>query len=396
MSRWAVAFVACLLAAGCESQPLSMGSTHAPSARSAGPASQLLVVLDRPQTDPNQPSPTSTLMLVTRQGKVVARVSFQAPARPRVGNAEPVVMKPVRVAAGAAYFVDSSGQIRRLDRSGKVETVTTLQLLEGRQFVSFAVSPDGAQVLASILTTPELHDPPPQSLGDPLFKAGSSWSYQFLAARPGSQPTAVISRDLGTGFPSHITEVAGWDQGGALATIDSQLGQQMMIVNDSYPGNLIHIASDGTHLDAVSGTDCQPVDHLPSGQTACVVGDYNSRHLEVRAADGHLLWAPPAPAAGSYVFPGAFLSPNGTRLATWDGKDLAVYSQAAAIASPARLSSTTPSLPYPEGWLDDSTFVLGDSGSLSSTSTSLAFGSLVNGSVQEQPFPVKGIFLGTV
>src|SRR5579859_2485574 len=152
MRRCLSIFLTALLVAACRSPSAAPapGPSQSPAGRPTVQPAALLVVLMGPGRSSTDPFP-ATLKVLTRDGKDVASVDFQAPGVPIVGNAESIMPPLIRVQAGGAYFLDASGDIRRLGRDGKVQAVTRLPILGRRQFVSFAVSPDGATVLASIL-----------------------------------------------------------------------------------------------------------------------------------------------------------------------------------------------------------------------------------------------------
>lgn len=69
-----------------------------------------------------------------------------------------------------------------MERTGRVTSFTTLPAVASRQWIGFAVSPDGAHLEASILTTPE---PDPTSTDrQAMFKPGSHWVSGVRGPRP--------------------------------------------------------------------------------------------------------------------------------------------------------------------------------------------------------------------
>src|SRR5690348_15737760 len=156
-----------------------------------------------------------TVRLVDQKGRVTAAAQFTPPPLPTLSNCADLLQPPVRVANGAVFYADSAGVVRRLAADGTVSDVTTFKLTSKQQALSFAVSPDGNQLIAIVLSTPPLHVPPPQSLSDPLFAPGT-WSIDLETATAGGAATVVLHKDLGSAFP-RPTVITGWDAFGPTA-----------------------------------------------------------------------------------------------------------------------------------------------------------------------------------
>jgi hypothetical protein len=166
----------------------------------------------------------------------------------------------VRTAAGAVYYADSTGTVHELKADGSTSVAATFPLTNPQQELSYAVSPDGAHLIAIVLSTPQLHDPLPQSPGDPLFQAGGHWTLKLETADSGGGTTTRLERDLGTAYPAP-TEIVGWDSKGPLATVNTALGAQQAPRSARFFGDrLIHLAADGTHLDPLGGPTCAAAD----------------------------------------------------------------------------------------------------------------------------------------
>lgn len=268
---------------------------------------------------------TMSVRLVDRKGRVTAETNFAPPPLPAFSNCADVVQSPVRVANGAVYFADSSGTVHRLTVDGAVSQVTTFPLTTKQQDLSFAVSPDGKQLIAIVLTTPPLHDPPPQTLGDPIFGPGS-WSLDLETASLGGTASVALHKNLGIAFPSP-TVITGWDQFGPTATLNSKICTQNSLPSLSYTGTLIHLGLDGTHLDHIGGSDCQAWDELADGTVLCGGADWTA--FSVRRENGDVMWSY---SEGGYL-QDARLSPDGSGVASSAG---VVYfrdrSQAASFA----------------------------------------------------------------
>jgi hypothetical protein len=280
-----------------------------------------------------------TVRLVDRKGHVTANTQFIPPPLPAISNCADVLQLPVRVADGAAYFADSSGLIRRLSVDGAVSNVATFKLTSKQQALSFAVSPDGQQLIAIVLSTPPLHNPPPQTLGDPVFGPGT-WSLDLETAMAGGTTTVVLHRDLGSSVPSP-TVITGWDQFGPTATLHSQICTQNSLPSYRYTGTLVHLALDGTHLDQIGGANCNAWDELFDGTVLCGGTDWQS--LSVRQKNGDVLWSR-SDAFGVDVK----LGPDGNGVASGGVVYLRNSSQVASFAR-----QTAPEPPFQIlGWAD--------------------------------------------
>lgn len=224
-------------------------------------------------------------------GKVVASASFMAstPNSPTMGCI--VIIPPaVRVAAGGAYFVDASGAIRRLDPAGKTTDITTLKLLTSRPLISFAVSPDGVQLMATVVND-----------------AVEGGTLDLENATSGSPATIVFHRSLAQ--PGHgATLITGWDNGGPTASLESVTCVPNRPASSEFTGSaLVHLAPDGTHLDQIGGRDCAPLDELADGTVLCTTAYQDS--FTVRNQHGDVGWGDPEPVSEPR------LSPDGTAVA---------------------------------------------------------------------------------
>lgn len=355
--------VLCTIVAGCQ-VPLSRASPNATPGRTAGVAGPgrisssragpTLAILVGGQSQ-------DTLQLVRRDGSLVARTTLSASQSDRF---------PVQLAGGAAFFLDAGGLIRRLSRDGRVQTITTLPIVTppalgnlagwNRPQVAFAVSPTGEQVIASIVSAPPPHSPLPQQLGDQIWAPGSSWTYQLLVAKAGSDPVTVFQRETPVGslsdpYPPPFTEIAGWDSVGPLAVINRVFPQFLWISDRYVGGGLIHLGLDGTHLDRVGGTDCYPLTHSFDGTTACVPNFLAASEFSVRSVDGQVVWSGSLPATAGRWGPDWSLSPDERALATGN----AVFSSGGSVASVSRLNGPCSGCTgYDiQGWVDNSTVI---------------------------------------
>ncbi len=280
--------------------PLVSSSASA-SGQSSPPTAALMVVYVRKK---NSNPPQATVELIDAAGKIAANADFSPPANPLMVGCVPIPPPAVRVAAGAVFFADSAGAIHKLDANGSTATVANFPITQD-QFLSFAVSPDGQKLVAIVFSTPPVVNRTPAFGVDPYAPSGQ-WTLDLESAITNGPTTKVLHKDFGHNFPSTgPTLIAGWDDNGELATLNSVVCVQNGIPSVEYTGNpLIHLGSDGTHLDTIGGSGCQAWDELHDGTILCGGSDWTS--FSVRTRGGSQLWAQ----AGSFMQEPR-LSPNG-------------------------------------------------------------------------------------
>lgn len=293
---------------------------------------------------------------MTPSGEPRSKATFTTPKLSAWTNAASLLQPYAHVAVGSIFYVDAQGTIRALAPDSSVSVATNLLLRPGQNIVSFAVSPDGRSIAASVLNYPPQHNPPPNSLADPFLEPGDWW-YDYETATVGQPANRVVSRDLGTFPPTDITTVVGWDQGGPLAITDTQLATQSGVYSTRTPGKaLIHLGPDGSHLDEVGGSSCTPLDWNAAGNVVCYTpgspkapGSVCVSQFAVNSSSGSTLWS--ASLNGCVFNPQ--LSPASDRFCTDSGS---VYNQ---NGSPTKLPQTNPSQPETcKGWFGNSTLVL--------------------------------------
>src|SRR5207302_912643 len=109
------------------------------------------------------PAPAAAIVPVDAAYRRVARAkaTFTPRSRPFIGNAAAVLEPEAHVAAGAVFYVDGQGTVRRLHAGAPPATVTTFPFLTSQTEFSFAVSGDGTALAASGFTFPPQASPPP-------------------------------------------------------------------------------------------------------------------------------------------------------------------------------------------------------------------------------------------
>ena len=292
----------------------------------------VLAVRDLPQGAANP----AYIVMLTANGQAIASTNFDAPATPPAQGCQSVTLPAVRVAAGAAYFADSAGAIHRLAPDDSITQVATFPI-SASSFLSFAVSPDGRKLIAIVITSPP--------------SVGGHYSLDLEEADAGAPTRKVLHKDLGAVLLPGPTLIAGWDDGGPVATLNSNLCIQNDAPSTEYFGRpLIHLAADGTHLDEVGGSGCfLPVDELANGTVVCVGSDGSS--FTIRNRGGGILWQ--AALDGVPIDP--HVSPDGGALVV-EASDVELFRVGAQQA--VSLTQTTNSPFIPLGWFGNDYLVV--------------------------------------
>jgi len=251
------------------------------------------------QTSSAGGSPGSmSVKIVDLHGMVAASASFTAPSMPQLASCQTVTQPPVRAAGGAAFYADSAGLVHRLDTSGKTTTAATFKLSGNAQFLSYAVSPDGSRLMASVITAPAT--------------GTGHWTLDLESAPLGGATTVVKHVDLGSDPSSGAFVMAGWDGIGPTATADSDLCVGLSPASAEYAGAaLVHLSTTGTVMDHVGGQGCAPMDELADGTVLCVADRFDCGTFTVRQANGDTIWR----RAVKCPFVEPHLSPDGQAVA---------------------------------------------------------------------------------
>jgi hypothetical protein len=293
------------------------------------------------------------LAIADLTGRVLVRATFAPMPRPLITNAGDLLPAQVHLAAGAAYYAEPTGRVHRLDAAGADMIVATFPVTTTQQELSFAVSPDGKQLMAMVLTGPSLHVPPPQDISQPFFQAGARWSEELELATAGGATRSLAKTDLGLAAqyaPPAPTTIAGWDDQGPLALLGTKLATQEPPPSTRMTGTaLVHLGLDGATHEQIGGAGCRPLDELHDGTILCSTTEYPSVY-EVRTAAGQLIWRQDL---GGQYYGDPVLSPDGGRIAT----DRALFTHADRPASMARLGSIALQS-QPVGWVSAGTLAL--------------------------------------
>lgn len=356
--RLAVAVVILLVGAACggaptsSSHPRSGAASPSPSASAGSSQTQLLFAALEPGGDLTSMR-DNAVAIVRLDGTASAKARFTARQLPKIGNALPLPQPEGRVAAGKVFFADGAGVVRALATDGSVSTVTTIPLTTGQQILSFAVSPDGGQLVASVFSFPPVHNPPPQSPIDNPFGPGD-YMLQEWSAKPGQNPTALAKQNWpqssdGGRPPADVVEVVGWSRDAPLATIDSELGTQQGSLGRVMFGHVAELDTAGRPGPPIGGYSCVAWSVLPNETVLCNDDSGNLRSFSVRMKDGTVRYR--VQAVGDDEYFNLSLSPDGSRVAY-----LGNSGQAAVVDASAKVVKLAAGF-KPEGWLDATTLV---------------------------------------
>lgn len=344
--------------AGCSLPSSAMPSRTAAKASPSGaigptatPGASRLIAVLAGGTWNDGPARHDELRIIGVDGRVTASARFQPRTLPAVG-AVPVLQDEARVAAGRVYYADGAGVIRTLSPDGSVAEVARLPWTGSQQELSFAVSPDGGELEAAILTLPPPASKPRQSITDPVWDAGNV-SIDLYQVLRGQQPTRILHQewapDTSKPWPSY--QAVGYDQG-AIYTMPTELGTQQPYNGFRWFGPAVHFSAfDGSPSAPLAGTACEPQADNGAGVFVCL--DQHDRNPSLRKADGSLVWAfPNADENYSYFT----FSPLGGRLAYYRFAQ-ATPARGEVITLQGKVVAGLPANFLPRAWLDENTVV---------------------------------------
>ena len=334
--------------------------------------------------------------IVLPDGSALAKTTFKPRQVPTVGNAAPLLASEGVVAAGALYFADGDGVVRRLTPDGQAPVVATFALTKQQQMLSFAVSPDGARLVAARLSLPVVTWPPPSPA--PASPAPEPYVLEVLTA-PAYGATSLLHSWQSPDSPDQagggltMLRLVGWDANGPLALVGAMIGTQYQAWDrqELYGGAIQNLdLKTGLPVGAVVGqcaysgglkTD-QPWSVSPAGTVVCP--NLNGT-VAVLRADGSLLFQTGYPKPG--YLGGAFaLSPDEQHLAM-DYQVTGVDAQVHQLLQGFR----------PAGWIDATT-VIGEvsAADLAACGPDYQLATMKLGAVMDAELGFCGRFLGAL
>jgi hypothetical protein len=372
---------------GASSTP-SIEPTSAPSASASTPSAEPLVVVTQRLSAPQavkgaQDSVTlgqapDTVLLARPDGTVVARATFKPAERPLITNAATIFPPQVHAAAGAAYYIDGDGVVRRLDRDGKTTRVATFTTSEPQHMTSFAVSPDGSRVMASVFTFGARGPGLPGAI-----TVGPSYANLEYAEAGG--PTRILSHVALASTLGHFM-VVGWDDRGPVAGTAVLIATQNL-APAGWESPVYSVDLAGNITGRLAG-NCTASMEVAGGRFLCGGSAFAGTAATVNSEDGSVLWTLPATAVS---WESAVLSPSA---------DIVALKPMGSPSYHNHLDYRNGAqLPLPDdfrsiGWLGDGT-LFGYQGDLNTSH--LYTITLTSGQVRPaQQFPVDSAFAGTI
>jgi hypothetical protein len=327
-----------VLLTACSTQPGGVRTSPSPTASvsataSPSPSRVLFAVLETRRAGAQESEYAGshdTIAIAGMDGFAVARATFAPRHIPAIPMAGPVLYPEAYPAAGGVYFIDGAGVVRRLEPSGSTRKVTSFPLTSPQQGVSFAVSPDGKQLIAAVLTYPTVAPAPSTTAGQasgPPFITSGSWMLDLEVAADGGAAAVVKhwqsgANDYpgsGTGFRN--LAIVGWDATGPIGMIDGYNGAQQTLYEGQRwaGGHVIRLGLDGTLGATPLSADCTPVALGDGGRIVCLLpgAGAHTGMLQVAGPDGLVLWTAIQPTQNNQTnqYGGFALSPDGTRVA---------------------------------------------------------------------------------
>jgi hypothetical protein len=387
------AAVLTLLVAAC-SQPQAVPVTSPSTAATATPTTSaplLLAVLEAKGTA--NVSTYNTVVIAGLDGYSRAAAAFTPMPVPAVGCMGALIPPSAHVAAGKVFFADGNGVVRSLSIDGTVATVATFPMTSKQQMLSFAVSPDGARILATIFTIPT------NAFSCDGSPTTGSFTFDAYTAT-GGQSRSLVYHQSWSKAPSSVMALTGWDDVGPIGTFPTVWASQ-----GGGPGSTLGVF---VRIDAATvkpgapfsdPSSCQVWDSVATGAFVCTKdsviknGGTPQQSVDVpvsiRRADGTELWHFTISGMNGPGSP--YLSPDGTRVIMCCSDDSREW-----LIDRDGTESKLGAAFYGSGWLDTAT-VVGEyhPDPLQQPPLPLAYvGLSASGTVDSLGF--SGLFVGTV
>jgi hypothetical protein len=334
-------------------------------------------------------------------GMIYNQTSFEPLPAPDTGCGGTALLPPAAfVASGRVYFADGTGAIRSLGISGPSSTVAQFPLTSTQQLMSFAVSPDGTQVLATIFTLPPAVTGGEICRGEPAT-GDSNYYYDVYIATAAQSAHRVSHRTFPAhSFPNHLAlpaiEFDGWNAQGPFGSDPSGFAAGGFIPTCVGLCRWLLAASGAIwFVDPQTGTptrvadsQCRVYDVLTSGTYLC---QDNNQRFYVKASTGAWQWTVGCAFDSGGLLTcfnnGGFLAPDAAHVAAL----LAHHDDPGATTIVLGQDQSRVQLGdqfVPDGWFDSTTVAVDSSSNLEYINLSAP--TVVN------EIGITGAFVGTV
>lgn len=246
------------------------------------------------------PGNWTRVVIAGLDGKIYNEASFEPLPDPDTGCGATGLLPPSAYAVnGRVYFADGTGTIRSLGVSGPPSAVARFPLTSAQQLMSFAVSPNGKRVFATIITLPSAAAGGAICRGEPTT-ADSNYYYDVYAADAGGSTQLVYHQT----FPAHslsnhlalpAAEFDGWNAQGPYGSSPSGFAAGPYSatcvglcrwVMSAYGAIWFVDPQSGTPV-RTADVDCRVFDVLASGSYLC---QDNNQRFYVKTSTGAWLW----------------------------------------------------------------------------------------------------------
>jgi len=261
---------------------------------------------------PGSPYAWNTVAIVGLDGYARAKTTFTPMPVPNLGCIGAVLPSSAYVVAGKVFYSDAKGVVRSLAVDGTIKTVATFPMTSTQQMLSFAVSPDGTNLLGTIFTAP--------TNAYPCSGSPSSGTFTFDAYAATSGGTSQLIYHESWTKPQNVLALTGWDAVGPIGTYPtvwaSQGGGPLSTLG-------VYVRVDAATIKPLAPladpSKCQVWNSIQSGAFVCMGpsvmtggGTANqtvNQPVSVRNPDGTELWHFAVTAQNSPF--GPFLAPDG-------------------------------------------------------------------------------------
>jgi hypothetical protein len=195
-------------------------------------------------------------------GHIVASATFAPMPQPATACMGAILQPSAHAAAGQVFYADAKGVVRSLAINGAVTAVTAFPMASNQQMLSFAVSPDGTQLLGTVFTVPTNAWPCDGSASN------ANYTFDTYTATSGN-PSSLVSHQTWS-KPQNALAVTGWDAVGPIGTYPTVWASQ-----GGGPGSTLGVL---VRVDAATGKPLAPFsdpstclvwDSVPSGAFVC-------------------------------------------------------------------------------------------------------------------------------
>ena len=226
----------------------------------------------------------NTVAIVGMDGYARAKAKFTPTQGAYVPDAAVIIQEPVQVVGDRAYYIDGNGVIRVLKVGASPAIVATFTQKPTQYATWFAVRPDGAGVLAGVLSFPAVG---PTTPGSPWPEMIGGYKFDLKSSPVGGPAVTLAHREASTVDIDSVTTwrpifPVAWTADGAVVMYPVHV-----ITQDSwYGGPLYVVDSYGKEIRELGGEGCNSSSLTPGGLVAC-----SGETVTIRDQVGKAVWA---------------------------------------------------------------------------------------------------------